>query len=138
MKEQFCNYDISLRLKNLGFDEPCLAWHNLNALGKFGYWKQEKNIWKNSELHTGYITAPLFQQTIDWLRGEYDIHFSFHYNPRTKKYAMWIEGPKKILRNYSTEVDILYAPKFDTYSECREQSILKAIEILEENDNLQR
>lgn len=49
---------------------------------------------------------------------------------------MWIEGPDEILRDYSPEVDILYAPKFDTYDECREQSILKAIEILEENDNL--
>ena len=43
MREQFCNYDISLRLKNLGFDEPCLAWHNLNSLSGLGYWKQEKN-----------------------------------------------------------------------------------------------
>ena len=71
MKEQFCNYDISLRLKNLGFDEPCLAWNNLNTLSGFGYWKQEKNIWRNSELHTGYITAPpLFQQAIDWFQGK--------------------------------------------------------------------
>jgi hypothetical protein len=125
MKKQFCNYDISLKLKNLGFDEPCLAWYNLNTLCKLGYWKQEKNIWKNSELNTRYITAPLFQQVIDWFREKYNIHISLL--PHND-----VEFSIRIRYNKST----LIHGGYKTYEEAREQSIIKAIEILEENDVL--
>jgi hypothetical protein len=135
MKKQFVTYEIALKLKELDFDEPCMAVY----LGKEGfYFRPELNGNKNSYFKdkSKSVSLPLWQQVIDWVREKYDIHFSFHYNPRTKKYAMWIEGPDEILRDHSAEIDILYSSKFDTYEECRKQSIIKAIEILEENDML--
>lgn len=136
MREQFCNYDISLKLKNLGFDESCLAWHNLNALSGFGYWKQEKNIWRNSELHTGYITAPLFQQATEWLREKHGIYIQILRNkPGYDEYCVElykVNESSSYHHAFIMEGNVI--KWFRLYKEARIQAILKAIEILEENE----
>lgn len=64
---------------------------------------------------------------IDWFREKYNIHISLL--PHND-----VEFGIRIRYNKST----LIHGGYKTYEEAREQSIIKAIEILEENDNLQR
>lgn len=76
MKKLFATYEIAKKLKELGFDEPCLGRWNRHAV-------QDGKIVpdiiciitpKNSEIaNSSLIAAPTWQQTIDWLREEHNI-----------------------------------------------------------------
>ena len=91
IQSQFCSYEIALKLKELGFDEECIGWYNLNILCKFGYWKQDKNIFCNSELHTGYIAAPLWQQVWSFL-DDNGVIISIIFVDNVFKYTLNIEN----------------------------------------------
>ena len=78
MEEQFVTYEIALKLKNLGFNEGCLA---IFYRGKFMNGRIEPYVWNlvnsiktNSDSNNlDIVTAPLWQQTIDWFREKYRI-----------------------------------------------------------------
>jgi hypothetical protein len=78
MKNEFIPYEQALALKNLGFDEPCLAAY-LTA-GRFLDISEYVN-------HGDYrILAPLYQQAFRWFREKHGLrHFiefdDGHYNP---------------------------------------------------------
>jgi hypothetical protein len=63
MKKEFIPYEQALELKELGFDEPCLAWHNSGRLFIDSY----NAI--NSKMDFDYCCAlPLYQQAFRWFR----------------------------------------------------------------------
>ena len=63
MKKYFCNYEQSLALKELGFDEPCLAWYN---------WTGKELIFTNNQhVDIDPTNAPLKSQVFDWFRKKY-------------------------------------------------------------------
>lgn len=78
MKEQFVTYEIALKLKELGFDESCFA---IFYQGKFMNGKIESYVWNlvnsvrtNSDCNSiDIVTAPLWQQAIDWLFINHDM-----------------------------------------------------------------
>jgi hypothetical protein len=73
MENEFVTYDLALRMKALGFNEPCLMVYNykkqviLNNKIPF----EERTNQPNPYL----CTAPLFSQAFRWFRDEYK---SFH------------------------------------------------------------
>ena len=124
MKEQFVTYEIALKLKELRFDECCLAVYFKN---KFQLVKGF-NI-NNVDLHMANemdaILAPLWQQVIDFFREKYNIQIeilwrgdmnAFNYKIGTFQYGTYIFSDKDW--------------KFEEYYEAREQAILKAIELI--------
>ena len=119
MKEQFVTYEITLKLKELGFNEECLAafsddeYHDLLHLCEN---HTEGNFTIESSRYR--IKAPLWQQVIDWFREKYNIHISLL--PHND-----VEFGIRIRYNKST----LIHGGYKTYEEAREQAILKAIEI---------
>jgi hypothetical protein len=71
MEKEFIPYEIALELKQLGFDEECLA-----------FFKDEEfkipssnEPFKNSELKSWFVTAPLYQQAFRWFRKKYKLDF---------------------------------------------------------------
>ena len=60
MEKEFVPYELALRMKALGYDEPCLA---LYINGKFHL------IFSEHQLDT-IALAPLFQQAFRWFRDE--------------------------------------------------------------------
>ena len=111
MKKQFCNYDISLKLKNLGFDEPCFKIYKDEDYLEDFYILDHRNrpVYSSFEATTNtaideeFITwsvpeeydsvwcaAPLFQQVIDWLFSK---NLLYLYDPRKNK----VELEKEIL-----------------------------------------
>ena len=73
MNKEFIPYEQSLALKELGFDEPCLAhWYNETPTNSEGqclvYYKKP---WDNQKIINGvirdYYFAPLYQQAFRWL-----------------------------------------------------------------------
>ena len=140
MKEQFVSYEIALKLKELGFDECCLA----------VYFKDKFQLIKgfninNVDLHVANemdaILAPLWSQVIDWFLINYNIWISvdtslikFYKDDELQppKFQFIIEDLNNRDADYmfhSADEDLFY---FD-YKEAREQAILKAIELCKKN-----
>lgn len=76
MEKHFCNYEISLALKELGFDEECSAIYcNGEFWLDFVFGKNPKCRFKNSNLLEDDIVAPLIFQAIEWLLKELDFGY---------------------------------------------------------------
>jgi hypothetical protein len=136
MKEQFVTYEIALALKELGFDKPCFATYKKNACHSktpFEYdidfhTKVEMSsgvIPKNSDYINDWVSAPIYQQVIDWFIEKHDINIEVRKNYPKHQYFYTVGG--KTFQHVSG--------KFFLYRKAREQSILKGIELLKEHIN---
>lgn len=122
MKEQFCSYEIALKLKELGFDEPC-----------FGSYFSNKSLWIEDEIDFTALPqgveysfdAPLWQQVEQWFRDKYNIHITilkgnYSNNEINNQLCYYYSIPGKLGMCYN---------RYNTYEEAREQAILKALEL---------
>jgi hypothetical protein len=119
MKKEFVTYELALKLKELGFDEPCLAYYEgvelthgmLNDIGK-----------------KRYLQTPLFQQAFRWFREKYELFHSTNYQDDNS-------GPGsfdyEILDKRGKHQQDDDAPEFDTYEEADLACLIKLIEIVE-------
>lgn len=71
MEKHFCNYEISLALKELGFNEPTLGHYRIYGKNLFYY----SYIWGNVPDRYRIIKAPLISQAIEWLLKELDFGY---------------------------------------------------------------
>jgi hypothetical protein len=69
MNKEFIPYEQALVLKELGFDEPCLAYHNIDPYLP----KPTFNLVRPFD-HEWCLLAPLYQQAFRWFREKYDLH----------------------------------------------------------------
>jgi hypothetical protein len=113
MKNQFTPYEDALELKELGFDEECLAYYHQDQMlevdslgikrdhyrGKFG------------------VLAPLYQQAFRWFREKYGLDSYTYYDKVIKFYTYFIceEGVEEL---------------YDTYEESELACLKKLIEIV--------
>ena len=128
MKNEFVPYDIALAMKELGFDEPCLAGYYItdgNGNPKNGEFKVDSF----SEQYSNTASAPLYQQAFRWFREKYGIHasndidfggdiYSFHLLSKNFK-------PKQRKNGKLTITE-------DTYEEAELACLRKLIEIVKE------
>ena len=154
MKEQFVTYEIALALKELGFNKPCLASYytddernyakdgtydcrqKISSSIDFDPFKEEfDNFYINSN-ETYYVSAPLWQQVIDWFRDEHDIVIEIirqkYFDTYANSYAY--EVVCKVYKNKELEGSVVIRDNknnhiFYSYEEAREQAILKTIEL---------
>ena len=103
MEKEFVNYNQALKLKELGFDEPCFGFYQLEY-GEIRpimvdddeqYRLTGYRTCKNSEIPKHYTSAPTFSQAFRWFREKgYDVkvikespglYFGFYWNG-----AAWI------------------------------------------------
>jgi hypothetical protein len=68
MKKEFVPYKLALRMKQLGFNEPCLAFY-----GDENDFSMDSSR-KNNPFRKTECTAPLFQQAFRWFREKYELH----------------------------------------------------------------
>lgn len=75
MEKEFVPYEQALALKELGFDEPCIAFYTQNAYGdgKELQWFRKPNDCNRDYV---FISAPLYQQAFRWFREKYNIHYA--------------------------------------------------------------
>jgi hypothetical protein len=147
MKEQFVTYEIAKELKELGFDEECLCTYTLDG----NFWRNPSNnmvdeeieqpyTWLNSKLHNSVITAPLWQQCMDWFRDVHDIDIvitpdssSRHRLPERLYFAtLWIY---KINLNVQPTIIKLNDNRITFWVDplkAKEAAILKAIELIKD------
>ena len=72
MEKEFIPYEQALALKELGFDEQCLALYDLDGkiTIEFVNWKNAKNRKSNY-----LIATPLYQQAFRWFREKHNLCF---------------------------------------------------------------
>ena len=89
--KEFVPYEVALRLKALGFDEPCFGYYNSN--GEFTFFADLRNCTNNSEFKF-YPTAPTFSQAFRWFRNKHkmDGWVVPFYSEDKKLYDIVIEG----------------------------------------------
>ena len=119
MNKEFAPYEQALALKELGFDEPCLAYYEDNEL-TYG---RLNDVGKRR-----YLQTPLYQQAFRWFREKYNLHRHICYFEDTK---MWHGDVYKLktggLMNYPMELT-----NYNSYEEAELGCIDKLIQIVKE------
>ena len=131
MKNEFTPYDRALKLKELGFDEPCFCY----------YYTLNGKDWKFADNHKYHeiddqlviganftLLAPLFQQAFRWFREKYGImhrltSYAFGYQIHLDNTADF--DFEFVDRRYDSGID------YKTYEEAELACLDKLIEIVE-------
>jgi hypothetical protein len=72
MTKEFVPYELALKLKELGFDEPCWAWWHIEDCDtRFCYSEQRSPIINSRE--TEIVGLPTFSQAFRWFREKYNL-----------------------------------------------------------------
>lgn len=129
MKKQFVTYEIALKLKELGFDEPCICGYNSYGALKnnLAMTHGELSDYISTDKYDVKVNAPLYQQVIDWFREKYNLNIIINANSMNSFTSMIYE-----LDEDSCLISIIPYKQYSTYYEAREQVILKIIEIIKD------
>ncbi len=114
MEKEFVPYELSLELKQLGFDEPCFGWFTGSYL-RIGSVVENKHVQGEDE-----ILAPLYSQAFRWFRhnGKVAEIFSQLLPSNKYKWGFKIQGVEGITDG------------FLTYEEAESACLQKLIEIV--------
>lgn len=128
MNKEFIPYEQALELKELGFNDGCLAGYSLDRYDAVFFDIKEQNGigWltrsnKGLKDHKGYCTTALYQQAFRWFREKYELNHIIIFQSKTKTYDAGIIGD---IENF---VD--YNLIFNTYEEAELACLKKLIEI---------
>lgn len=125
MRKLFVPYELAVKLKELGFNEPCLARYYNN--GKEFILKPTANNLVGSYV----VLTPLYQQVFDWFREEHNIHsyinltniqgrLTYHVNIcSVDKHEVGV-----------SRVTLCNLFDFKTYEEALERGLLEALELI--------
>lgn len=115
MEKEFIPYEQALALKELGFDETCLAFYNkeskliITGISKVRY---SPKLW-----------TPTFSQAFKWIREKYNYNASIY--PLTGKFSSQVYD---IFRGcYITKIDL-----YETYEEAEIECLKKLIKIVKD------
>jgi len=120
MEKEFVPYEQALELKELGFNEPCLAYYSDVELQN-PYLSVGRGVKTLSDMQGGYYKlAPLYQQAFRWFRDKYGL-------------IGWVEG--KFKYKYCIESNIpadgqLNRFPFRKYEEAELECLKQLIEII--------
>ncbi len=131
MEKHFATYNQALALKDLGFDEPCLAAYIDKTLKGCGaILLNVDGFYINHNNETDYVVAtPLKSQVFKWFRDEYKLIAYI------EQYAEWNFEIFRIDENIAEVQDDVcfdYNFKGGTYEEAESACIDKLISIIKE------
>jgi hypothetical protein len=122
MDKEFIPYEQALELKELGFDEPCIAFYTQNAYGdgKKLQWFRKPNDCNSDYV---FISAPLYQQAFRWFRENYELDSEIYMNHEygVKFYTYLVLKLEKSIVSHKSG----YAVKQNTYEEAELECLKK-------------
>ena len=125
IEREFIPYDRALALKELGFDEPCLAFYNGKFLESTDY-----NFDNDTSKDIGLcIVAPLYQQAFRWFREKHNILANVYANASGFLYQ-WEDAVGGTHRGCSDFEGPNDSGVWDTYEEAELACINKLIELV--------
>ena len=141
MDKEFVPYEQALALKELGFDEPCLAWFSETKelqIAPETYKKWTGKPCNNSNIinifNVDCITAPTFSQAFRWFRDKYNLDIDISRNDQEMIDYVEREGGKylpKYSYGYSNGTFIRIGTCMK-YEEAELACLIKLIEIVKE------
>jgi hypothetical protein len=138
MKTEFVSYELALKMKQLGFDEPCMAAFEDN--GKlFIYWndlasKDELFCSQKACEKLDYeCLVPTWQQAFRWFRENHNLRGFIGFRPNIKQfdchiYDMSLSGKEYVKQRTMEEFN--KDPKVGTYEEAELECLKKLINIV--------
>jgi uncharacterized protein YozE (UPF0346 family) len=126
MEKEFVPYEISLALKELGFDEPCWCYF-INDVFNDSMFPKTYEYFEHMSKNMEYTLAPLLSQVFRWFREKYGYFTSptESDDDTTKKYD-WL-----ITKNLGKgKIFIKFIGYKDSYEEAELECIIKLIEII--------
>ena len=126
MEKEFIPYKLALRLKQLGFDEPC-----------FGFWLSNKTMHIGSESSVAmlsafgnvtYFKAPLYQQAFSWFRDNYGLYASIV--PKKSYPDGYVSGIEWVVNICGGNGEEIGPDDIFTYKEAEIVGLKKLIEIV--------
>lgn len=129
MKEQFVPYDLSLKLKELGFDEECLGYYLNEDLAEILEIEEllcidEKHYQKSSALGK-VCSAPLWQQVFKWFRDKHKLSGEVYYLD-----GGWHFDIDSLINGWSQYTSPPKRP-FETFESAQEAVVCKLIKMLD-------
>lgn len=131
MEKLFISYELALKAKEHGFNEPCFGVYYANTRDfpiklEIGSNKEQNSKFINAKAER-LCVAPIHQQITDWLRETYNIHVlalptDFINDPAKTYYSA------KWFNKYWYELE-----DFESYYEALDRAIEEAFKIIEEN-----
>jgi len=137
MEKEFVPYELAVKLKELGFDEPCLGFYNHQGQLILMAQEDESSIemYKNSYVEMGMqYAAPLYQQAFRWFREKYMLlGFIEPANGYEDKslFAFYICDDEQNIVDDSHSYSKDSSLHFKTYEEAELACLEKLIEIVE-------
>jgi hypothetical protein len=136
MNKEFVTYEQALALKELGFDEKCLAyWFNETPLNPEGqclvyYRKPYDNVGITNGIIREYGWAPIYQQAFRWFREKHNLFSEIQMDRTTEPKFCFVIFKYEHFGNYEkVAVDEWYL--YRTYEEAEKVCLDKLIEIID-------
>ena len=124
MKKEFSPFELAIKLKVLGFDEPCFYWYT--SLGHF------VNAGKSNQPPIDdACSAPTFSKAFRWFRERHFYHSinTYHSVSPNKPFGVSIDYLHESGKwDY---IDLRGEVEFETYEEAEVACLTKLIEIVE-------
>ena len=126
MENQFVPYEIALEIKELGFEEPCIAVYVENPIPTIkekwlkAHFVNSFKEYYNSKLKKENVAVPLWQQAFDWFREKYNLtSWVYQSNNESFHYSI-LQNGRFMTAGYKSTV---------TYEEARQACLEKLIEL---------
>ena len=106
MREQFVTYEIAKKLKELGFNEPVLAFGNPTIENDFIKARWDNDVNKDA----WFISIPLWQQVMDWLIREHKLFIKPDYVDSEIVYIVYDlnkDGKKRLFSRKTKEEAVI-------------------------------
>jgi hypothetical protein len=132
MKKEFVSYNISKRLKDMGFDEPCFGFYLYPDSDLTLVWREtitDTPVTSNSQFLIA-SSAPLWQQVTRWFRDVHKINITVDFFPNVKKWSSFSYSQNLNGKEYVKERSMkkfMEMTKYDTYEEALESEIINIV-----------
>lgn len=127
MNEDFVSYELAIKLKECGFDEPCIAQWACEPDGKPILVGSTAFVFSNAGLKGRDVTAPLLFHAQKWLRGKHHISVRVSY---LSYHKVWFADWLNLDSGEFDDTDATFA----TYEEALADGICVVLELIKKGE----
>jgi len=129
LREQFIPYKLALKLKQLGFIEPCVGYFSQLASQSSGWDIVEPDEPFTKWYRKGMVLLPLWQQAFDWFRSKYNLFGTIVISGQDDwQYYVHDLNARSLI--YSGHIRFSYENQHTIYEDTRLALLNKLIELL--------
>ena len=139
----FCSYELSKRLKDCGFDEPCYFYYTRENAPEDHVWSttsEEAPIDYNKSIYAG-CSMPTLAQAQKWLREGAMLHVGAYPAVPTRKWYFYIDDLNQHVNPHDGELMTRWNEDmqeeacdemYDSYESALSAAIASALELIKE------